>query len=295
MIRRAALHRAVVPWGSALAALLLPLLASAVAWPAEPGGSPRMTREELHRRWDLDRNGTIDEGEAAVAASRMRRERSRTSLHRLIDPVTGRLLDDGDDGFGADPAIAGDGTESWLEGLTTPGRSASREWFERWSREFAEAAAADPEPDSGAAPSSDDAPATRPRALSLHGPIPGRPATPTTAAGLSVAARRDESGTADRPAAGADATSSPRRQWPTGGLRAGAEPARPGYGSGVTRDLNAGRPIDRSAGSGGASLPTTARGALRGPAGSGGLVPGGASGPTGPAGGRTPGRPYDPF
>lgn len=275
------------------AALLLPLLASAVAWSEEAGSSLRMTRAELQRRWDLDRNGTIDEGEAAVAASRMRQERARMRLRRIIDPVTGRLLDDGDDRFGTDPAMAGDGIESWLEGPATPRRSASREWFERWSREFDEAASADPETVPGGTPSSDDAPSTRPRALSLHGPIPGRPAAPTTGDGLSVAARRDA---ADRPtASGADATSAPRRPWPTGGLRAGAEPARPGYGSGVTRDLNAGRPIDRSAGSGGASLPTTARGPLRGPAGSGGLVPGGASGPTAPAGGRTPGRPYDPF
>jgi hypothetical protein len=278
------------------AALLLPLLASAVAWSEEPGSALRMTRAELQRRWDLDRNGTIDEGEAAVAASRMRQERARMRMRRIIDPVTGRLLDDGDDRFGTDPAMTDDGTESWLEGATTPRRSASRAWFERWTREFEAAASADAEPVPGGAPSSDDAPSTRPRALSLHGPIPGRPTAPTTGDGLSVAARRDEGGVADRPtASGADATSSPRRPWPTGGLRAGAEPARPGYGSGVTRDLNAGRPIDRSAGSGGASLPTTARGALRGPAGSGGLVPGGASGPTAPAGGRTPGRPYDPF
>ena len=49
-----------------------------------------MTREELVRKWDLDGNGTIDESEAVVARTRMRRSRLEMQLNAAIDPLTGR-------------------------------------------------------------------------------------------------------------------------------------------------------------------------------------------------------------
>lgn len=295
MIRRTAFRPAavVIAW-----ALVAGLLVPAVAWPAEPGTSFRMTREELQRSWDLDRNGTIDEGEAAVAASKMRQERARISQRRIIDPVTGRLLDDGAGTADASPEAPGVGSSSWLEGEAPPRRSASRAWFERWSLESAEAestdadAGPDPAPDSGGPPASDGRPA-RPRGLGLHGPIPGRTALPTTGSGPPVSARGGEPVRGDRPAAAGD-TAPAARPWPTGGLRAGVAPARPGYGSGVTRDLNAGRPIDRTAGAAGRA-PATTGARLRGPAGPGAVVPGGATAPRAASGGRMPGRPYDPY
>lgn len=270
------------------------LLAPAVSWPAEPGISLRMTREELQRTWDLDRNGTIDKGEMAVAASKMRQERARISLRRIIDPVTGRLLDDDAGASGTGLAAPGAGGPSWLEGEATPRRGASREWFERWSLEAAAAESADPDRGRADAPSSDGRSA-RPRGLSLNGPIPGRTTAQTTGTGLPVPARNAERGTGGGPAAGGDALPATARPLPTGGLRAGAGPARPGYGSGVTRDLNAGRPIDRTAGAPGPSPATTGRVPVRGPAGPGAVVPGGTTAPRVPSGGRPPGRPYDPF
>lgn len=55
-----------------------------------PTPVPRKTREELVREWDLNHDGTIDQGEAEVAASKMRRERAALRLNSGLDPVTGR-------------------------------------------------------------------------------------------------------------------------------------------------------------------------------------------------------------
>jgi hypothetical protein len=57
---------------------------------AEPGGSTLITREELIRKFDLDGNGRIDEAEAEMARSRMRRERADLRPQSMIDPLTGR-------------------------------------------------------------------------------------------------------------------------------------------------------------------------------------------------------------
>lgn len=70
--------------------------------------APRKTREELVRAWDLNADGTIDKGEAEVAASRMRIERAELRLNSGLDPVTGlpRSLAAGDvDADDADLAI----------------------------------------------------------------------------------------------------------------------------------------------------------------------------------------------
>lgn len=91
--------------GRAVAAAAL-VLASLAACPAadapQRGGglvpAPRKTREELVREWDLNKDGKIDQGEAEVAAARMRRERAELRLNSGIDPVTGRPRDEaGDD------------------------------------------------------------------------------------------------------------------------------------------------------------------------------------------------------
>lgn len=51
---------------------------------------PGASREELVRRWDLDGNGTIDQSEASIARSRMRRARSELAQSNGIDPLTGK-------------------------------------------------------------------------------------------------------------------------------------------------------------------------------------------------------------
>lgn len=56
-----------------------------------PSISGGRTREEMLRRFDLDANGRIDEGEAEAARARMRRERVERIQKSGIDPLTGRL------------------------------------------------------------------------------------------------------------------------------------------------------------------------------------------------------------
>lgn len=48
-----------------------------------------MSRAELVRKWDLNSDGSIDEGEAELARSRMRRERAELQMKSGLDPLTG--------------------------------------------------------------------------------------------------------------------------------------------------------------------------------------------------------------
>ena len=52
--------------------------------------APSASREELMRKWDLDRDGKVDASEAEIARSRMRRARTDAMLNSGTDPVTGR-------------------------------------------------------------------------------------------------------------------------------------------------------------------------------------------------------------
>jgi len=54
-----------------------------------PGVEP-ISREELLRRFDLNADGSIDEAEAEMARSRMRRERAEVLRNSGNDPLTGR-------------------------------------------------------------------------------------------------------------------------------------------------------------------------------------------------------------
>jgi hypothetical protein len=169
------------------------------------------SREELVRQWDLDGNGTIDASEASVARARMRRSRMALELDSGIDPVTGK------------------------------------------PRVIADAEAADDEPPAEGDLPPDTAPPRRTRG-------PDEPALPGTrvpdatvpdanpdASGPSVpkAAAPPSSGTVKRPSPSSKPAPAPSRPGSvTGGIRAGAPAARPGYGSlGPKRDLNAGIPL----------------------------------------------------
>jgi hypothetical protein len=49
-----------------------------------------VSREELMRRFDLNADGRVDEAEAEMARSRMRRDRADIMRNSSIDPLTGR-------------------------------------------------------------------------------------------------------------------------------------------------------------------------------------------------------------
>ena len=56
-----------------------------------PSVSGGQTRDEMLRRFDLDSNGRIDEGELKAARTRMRRDRMEALQNSGVDPLTGRL------------------------------------------------------------------------------------------------------------------------------------------------------------------------------------------------------------
>lgn len=154
-----------------------------------------VSREELMRRFDLNADGRIDEAEAEMARSRMRRDRAEIMRQSSIDPLTGRPR-------GAPPPEP--------------------------AKEPVRIQAADVAPP--AAKQRDD------ELLLLPGRPDGTPA-PANAAQQPAAP--------SQPPANAAREALPTRLPPsaaTGGVRAGAPPARPGYGAlGPKPDLNAGR------------------------------------------------------
>jgi hypothetical protein len=198
-----------------IAGALLLITAAATAAAADGGAprsgglvpSPRKTREELIREWDLNSDGKIDQGEAEVAASRMRRERAELRLNSGIDPVTGRPRDEA-------------------------------------SEEGAEHDEQMPDPDADAdmmleeEPAEDDARGDADERPALPGTRVPRPRLP----GAEKPAEKQDLNAGRKPA-GAGSVDRLRRPV-TGGTRAGGVPARAGYGSGVpSRPLNAGLPI----------------------------------------------------
>jgi len=168
-----------------------------------------VSREELMRRFDLNADGRIDEAEAEMARSRMRRDRAEIMRKSSIDPLTGRPR-------GAPP--------------TEPAKEPVR------------IQAADVAP-----------PAAKPKDDELL-LVPGRPdGTPAPASAAQQPANAAQQPPTGRPSASAAREPVPTRQIPTattGGVRAGAPAARPGYGAlGPRADLNAGRqPIAPSGG-----------------------------------------------
>lgn len=176
-----------------------------------------ISREELFRRFDLNGDSRIDEGEAEIARSRMRQQRADMLRNSSIDPLTGRPRGAPPPGS---PGKAADTTAPGARGIPAP---------------FPQARVAPPGNDE----------------LLL---VPGRPdGIAAPANGLPANGLLAPSATR-APQAGASGRPKPQQPTATtGGVRAGAPPGRPGYGAmGPKADLNAGRPIG---GPGGAASP----------------------------------------
>ena len=164
------------------------------------------SREELVRQWDIDGNGTIDPSEVSIARARMRRSRLELELDSGIDPVTGkpRILSDNEP---TDTEAPGGGDE--LPDLPPDQGKRSSE-----------------QP----APPGTRVPEAKPAVTGSSSP--GVPKVPSRPGSDPERRTTNQSPSWSRPGS------------VTGGVRAGAPEARPGYGSlGPKPDLNAGIPL----------------------------------------------------
>lgn len=212
-----------------IARVVIACLACAAVSPLAHGDDPAvMSREELVRKWDLNSDGSIDDGEAEVARSKMRRDRAELQMKSGIDPLTGKPR--------SIVAAEAEPTAEQPETQRQRPKSAAGEAGVPGTR------VPDVKP---------PIPSTRPPA--------GRDTQPVRAGGMSGAAR------VTGPSAATAAN--PTDDDPgvvTGGARAGAA-ARPGYGARLPRpDLNAGRlpaglPSRRPPPAGGGLLPNLRR------------------------------------
>jgi hypothetical protein len=196
-----------------------------------------MTREELMRRFDLNSDGKVDASEASIAQSRMRQKRIAAQSNLGFDPLTGLPRGESSGSpLGVDPlaeirarsqqglpedaraSLAGPGEEFGGVVSDLDDEAATKQQQNILPNEQA-----DPEP-ALTPPAAAEAPVT-PR--SGAGSLPSGPRRP--AGRGSGAAAADPSG--------------PRQSGPvTGGVRAGAPPARSGYGARApAQDLNAAR------------------------------------------------------
>lgn len=199
------------PTGTALALAIVAVAGSAVG---AAGAEPTFTtRDELIRKWDLNKDGAVDEGEVEVARSKMRHERAELQMQSPVDPLTGR------------PRL-------------TPEKAAAAD--EEPAHELPEAER--PRPRKGARDQS--LPGTRPPDV-----LPPIPASSDARAATTDASREEapRAGAASSPPRGPGRvtfrglSAGEDRGVSTGGARAGGL-ARPGYGAAVpTPDLNAGR------------------------------------------------------
>lgn len=166
------------------------------------------SREELVRQWDIDGNGTIDPSEVSIARARMRRSRLELELDSGIDPVTGkpRVLADNEPTDQETPA----GSDELPDMPSEPGKRSSAQ----------------------SAPPGTRVPEAKPAVTGSSSPsvpkVPSRPGSDPERRTTS----QSPSWSPSRPGS------------VTGGVRAGAPEARPGYGSlGPKPDLNAGIPL----------------------------------------------------
>jgi len=65
-------------------------MTQAMLSPSAAAQAPAASRDELMRKWDIDRDGKVDASEAEIARDRMRRARADTMRNSATDPVTGK-------------------------------------------------------------------------------------------------------------------------------------------------------------------------------------------------------------
>lgn len=87
---RAGLGKRAMPGCHACGLVIAWCLGHAMLSPPVAAQAPAASREELMRKWDLDRDGKVDTSEAEIARGRMRRARTDAAMHSGIDPVTGK-------------------------------------------------------------------------------------------------------------------------------------------------------------------------------------------------------------
>lgn len=235
-----------------------------VVLPAKPAAAqvPPPSREELMRKWDLDRDGKVDAGEADIARSRMRRARNEALMNSGTDPVTGRPREASavaPDGRGVPPAPVDDGGLILVPGTGEPAAGLSG------STPDPRGVARPAPPERPALPgtrvptSASTVPSVAPRIpatgqsqgtqtagsgrevgggeLSSRARIlPGTPTAPASPPNLGPRDPRSRLSGQERPSAVGE-----RPGIISGGVRAGGAAARPGYGAGPAADLNAGR------------------------------------------------------
>ena len=196
-----------------------------------PGPTEVIGREELVRRYDLNADGRIDESEAEMARSKMRKERAEMSRRSGLNPLTGRPRSEK-----ANEQVPGLGDRD--------GASRENELQTRMSQPLPQKRMSQPlqsQPTGSTA-----------QALGSPGSelllVPGRPDNALrktdgvdSRSGLSPSAASSPRTTRQTPPA-TQSSAQPRSSAITGGVRAGAPAVRPGYGAtGAGTDLNAGR------------------------------------------------------
>lgn len=189
-----------------------------------PGPTEVIGREELVRRYDLNADGRIDESEAEMARSKMRKERAEMSRRSGLNPLTGRPRSEK-----ANEQVPGLGDRD--------GASRENELQTRMSQPLPQKRMSQPLQSQPTGSTGSE--------LLL---VPGRPDGALrktdgvdSRSGLSPSAASSPRTTRQTPPA-TQSSAQPRSSAITGGVRAGAPAVRPGYGAtGAGTDLNAGR------------------------------------------------------
>jgi len=87
---RAGLGKRAVPGCHACGLVIAWCMGHAMLAPPAAAQAPAASREELMRKWDIDRDGKVDASEAEIARGSMRRARLDAAMHSGTDPVTGK-------------------------------------------------------------------------------------------------------------------------------------------------------------------------------------------------------------
>jgi hypothetical protein len=200
------------------------------------------SREELMRKWDVDRDGKVDANEAEVARTRMRRDRTESFMNSGTDPLTGRPRVPTDPLTGRPlPPDAAATERGGLSASADEGGLILLPGTGEWPGGSGSGDAVRGPPPRSSQPERPALPGTR---------VPGMSSTiPSVSPGRSTevpaGSRRQPPGPRDAQSMDAPPGRQPSPARPgviSGGVRAGGPGVRPGYGSGgPPTDLNAGR------------------------------------------------------